>query len=377
MKKYLLFICIFLSVFSSKVFSQEFQGILLGTHDAGIFKKLVQSNDWIPINNGLPRLNGGYPEVVGIFPVNEMEFYCILKNYGIYHTNNGGYLWESRNYGLPLTFIKSDNDKNNYLVSKITSFSIHPKNPEILLITTKFQIFYSNDGGKHWHELDLFNRKSNFFVTSAFVPIEDLNILIGTAYNGLFSYDLHENVKLIKNDLPKEPYDKWQSIFFHEEIQSILISSKDNNKIYVGTGFGNGLWYSGNAGKNWKKLPFTTDEKFFNIFSIQEFDSENILVESDDEYYLLAIDDFNTKPFQIKEYFEKLPKTLKPVLAVEFSSSKGKIEYRNKHRVRVTSKYYERAKDKNGIYLNAYKANIEYFKKNIDNIKKNNINSVI
>ncbi len=375
MKKLLILITFMFFVISQVFSVNNHNGLLMGTKKLGVFKKHTKSKVWVAINNGLPRVNGDFPRVRQIYPVNNHEYYCILDNHGVYYTKDGGYLWVERNNGLPLTFIKSKTKK--YFISKITSFSIHPKYPENLLLTTKFNIFFSNDGGESWHEWKLFQRKSNFFIASAFVPIEELNAMIGTAYNGLFAFNFHEDVKLFKGSLPKEPYDKWQNIFFHEEIQSILISRYDYNMIYVGTGFGNGLWFSSTGGRRWGQLDFKVKEDFFNLLSIQELSKDKLLIETDHEYYYYNRKSKEIKSFEIKKYFSQFPSLYDPVYLVKMLDKDTSLHLRRKNNHNHKSKYYERASGKNSIYVTAYRATQEYFEKNLQNMKLNNINSVI
>ncbi len=102
--------------------------------DRGIYRSEDQGIKWMPLKE---NYQSGNAEQI-IFNQNFSDALIMVKENGLFHTENGGRNWEeyklvSSNRGL-----------------KICSLAIDPQNPDVVYYATQKTIYKSVDGGENW-----------------------------------------------------------------------------------------------------------------------------------------------------------------------------------------------------------------------------------
>ncbi len=186
-----------------------------------VFKSTNKGEDWFPISQDF----GGNIFVLKIAPSNNETMYLTSLffngiNYErkLFKTTNGGNTnWEE---------IKHPDNKT----LSINSIAIHPEKPNKVAITTRDNIFISNDGGINWSN-HTYNLPNSSKLTLVWDTNKENGLYVGTRSLGVFYINDH--------------FSEWQP--FSNNLPYAIINELEINhieeKIYAGT-FGRGLWAS-------------------------------------------------------------------------------------------------------------------------------------
>jgi photosystem II stability/assembly factor-like uncharacterized protein len=144
---------------------------------AGIFKTTNAGGMWVPINTGLPMMNGMMdPSLVtalAIDPLAPNTLYAAVELLGVYKTTDGGASWAAANNGLPSL--------------RVAALAVDPVSPDTVFAGTLDQgVFVSVDGGASWAPMNdgLFNRSIDA------LAVERDRIYAGSRSDGAFAMPL-------------------------------------------------------------------------------------------------------------------------------------------------------------------------------------------
>ncbi len=178
--------------------------------------------------------------------------YGITRNEGIFVSTNGGATWEERSNGLPLRVIYPFTDDP---IATLTSVGVDPSNPERVAVTTNSGIYLSEDAGLSWTPVPVHPpiKPSAYFTSVALSPSNTAAMAVGTSFSGIFVTD--DAGKSWKGDA----YDLaflYQGAGFYEEVAGLAYSPTQTGVLYMGVGFGGGVYRSTNDGKGWTSVDF-------------------------------------------------------------------------------------------------------------------------
>ncbi len=128
--------------------------LLFQQNHCGVYRATFDGKRWKDISKGLPTRFGfaaavpaAEPETMFTVPIESPEYRCNLDGaLAVARTRNGGETWELKRKGLP--------QKNAHLIILREAMDADAYKPVgVYFGTANGQLFYSRDGGEHWHTL--------------------------------------------------------------------------------------------------------------------------------------------------------------------------------------------------------------------------------
>jgi len=178
--------------------------------------------------------------------------YGITRDKGIFVSTNGGSTWEERSNGLPLRVIYPFTDDP---IATLTSIGIDPDHPERVAVTTESGVYLSEDAGLTWTSIPIHDpiKPSAYFTSVALSPFDKGALAVGTSFSGIF----------VTSDKGKSWVDNaydlsflYQGAGFYEEISGLAYSPEQSGVLFIGVGFGGGVYRSSLDGKSWTPIGF-------------------------------------------------------------------------------------------------------------------------
>jgi hypothetical protein len=183
--------------------------------------------------------------------------YGISRSFGFLLSSDGGKTWERRNNGLPKQIVYPFDGSD---IIPLTSVSADPVHEKRIVVTDSWGAYISEDRGETWEKITLSGPIStSAYVTSAALSPHDKNtLLVGTSFSGLFiTRDRGKTWKQLK----KVSGPLYRGAGFREEISGIVFDPQETDTVYLGTGFGNGLYRVGLSEQSISRIPFPGDKK--------------------------------------------------------------------------------------------------------------------
>ena len=169
-------------------------------------------------------------KTIAIDPKNPDIVYLGTNGEGVFKSNDGGETFEPIN--------------NNLSESYINAIIIDPDNPNVIYTGTATGIFKSFNGGRDWEEMDLGMGRLEV-LSLAFDPANSQIIYAGV-YNEKAAGGIFRS---------KDGGNSWENIGLQsEQVNSITITIGENSFIYAGTG--SGVFRSVDSGTTWVKSSF-------------------------------------------------------------------------------------------------------------------------
>mgnify|MGYP002344841339 CR=1 FL=1 len=166
---------------------------------------------------------------------------------------DSGATWEERNEGLPHKSIYPfDRDQ----VRQLTAIGVDPKNNERVIVSTKNQLFISENYGETWEPIPFSN--GSIITALALSPFNSEHILVGTSFAGFYqTLNKGQTWSLISKDVDF----LYQSKSNQEEISALAYNPEEPDQIVFSCGFGNGLYLYNKNKKTVKSLNLTNAER--------------------------------------------------------------------------------------------------------------------
>lgn len=181
----------------------------------------------------------------------------ISRDRGFVVSTNGGRSWTEKNNGIP-EHVAYPFDKSAPL--PLTSIAVDPTDHDRVAVTSSWGLYVSENRGGSWEVLTLASPvSSSAYVTSAAVSPHNDNIyLVGTSFSGIYvTYDRGKTWYEYE-DLTRPLY---QGAGFLEEISSMVYHPEENNTLYLGVGFGGGLYRADLDRQVMTPVPYPGDEE--------------------------------------------------------------------------------------------------------------------
>jgi photosystem II stability/assembly factor-like uncharacterized protein len=240
--------------------------VYAATSQAGVFKSSDNGQHWLPINQGLTRMD---VLTLVLDPTQSGVLYAGTRS-GLFKSTNGGATWQPSGTELAKEQVKV--------------LLMDPKDSKILFAGTVHGLWKSADAGVTW--LPLAHQPENSNITAlAIAPDSSRRIYAGTA-QGLFrSSDGGESWTRLSKGLivpsivmlafdPVHPQllytgtgdgayrsedggDTWRSITFAQTnlpVTALLVDPRHPDTLYLGTSFVGGLFKTEDAGKSWVRI---------------------------------------------------------------------------------------------------------------------------
>jgi len=286
--------------------------------------------------------------------------YGVANNRGVYVSEDGGQTWRLHDNGLPDRMVYPFNDRG---IETITAIGVDPLNANRVAVTTSAALFASNDAGRSWTEVPLRPPvKSVAYITTVAVsPWSDATYAVGTSFSGVF--ETTDNGKSWKSYSDSLKF-LYRGAGFYEEIAGAVYSPVQSDALYIGVGFGGGVYRSNADRSSWTSADFpvgtTQDSPAVGNGSIEVIrqmssglsDGRPVLsVATRSEYWKYDLG---------KEAWQAIGK---PPAPPAVSAEKEK-------RLAV-------AADRSGLYLAAVNASGEHLQKMIELAKANGLNSLV
>ncbi len=275
--------------------------------------------------------------------------------YGFLASFDSGATWEERNEGLPHKSIYPfDRDQ----VRKLTAIGVDPKNNERVIVSTKNQLFISEDYGETWEPIPFSN--GSIITALALSPFNSEQILVGTSFFGFYeTLNKGQSWSLVSKDLDF----LYQSKSNLEEISALAYHPEEPDQIVFSCGFGNGLYLYNKTQKTVKSLNLANVERplIENLLFRQKAETENVSGKLETDWLLQitrkkSIALYSWPDFQLVAKEEKL--------------KKGKDDPEKQERLR-------RAANKYGIYVRPDFAQGRRLEAHLDFMEKNGLNAMV
>lgn len=240
--------------------------VYAATSQAGVFKSSDNGQHWLPINQGLTRMD---VLTLVLDPTQPVVLYAGTRS-GLFKSTNGGATWRPSGTELAKEQVKV--------------LLMDPKDSKVLFAGTVHGLWKSADAGVTWSPLAHQPENSNI-TALAIAPDSSRRIYAGTA-QGLFrSSDGGESWTRLSKGLivpsivmlifdPVHPQllytgtgdgayrsedggDTWRSITFAQTnlpVTALLIDPRHPDTLYLGTSFVGGLFKTEDAGKSWVRI---------------------------------------------------------------------------------------------------------------------------
>ncbi len=182
--------------------------------------------------------------------------YGITRDHGLYVSTNGGSTWEERSNGLPLRVIYPF---TNDPIATLTSIGVDPGNGQRVAVTTESGIYLSEDAGLTWTSIPIHDpiKASAYFTSVALSPFDKGAMAVGTSFSGIF----------VTTDEGKGWTDKaydirflYRGAGFYEEVSGLAFSPVTAGVLFMGVGFGGGVYRSASDGKGWTSIDFPGEQ---------------------------------------------------------------------------------------------------------------------
>lgn len=180
------------------------------------------------------------------------EEYGVTEARGVYVSVDRGVSWEQRNFGLPERMVYPFKQNG---VETITSIGADPLNPNRVAVTTSFGLYLTSNGGASWRTVPLGEPiRSVAYITSvALSPWSSDTFAIGTSFSG--AYETHDggaHWTSLKDSLEF----LYKGAGFYEEIAGLAYSPAERGILYLGEGFGGGVYRSNASKRTWTSIAF-------------------------------------------------------------------------------------------------------------------------
>lgn len=240
--------------------------VYAATSQAGIFKSSDNGNHWMPVNQGLRRVN---VLALVLDPNSPEKLYAGTRS-GLFKTTDSGATWQPTGPALAMEQVKAlilDPDEGNTLYagtyhglwtstnagvtwrrlakqpdnSNISALAITRDAEHSLYVGTPEGVFRSRDGGVTWiHSSQGLTIPS--IATLVPDPARPQTLYTGTG-DGAYRSD--------------DGGDTWHSITFGQTnlpVTAILVDPRHSGTVYLGTSFVGGLFKTEDGGKSWKRI---------------------------------------------------------------------------------------------------------------------------
>ncbi|NJL75545.1 MAG: hypothetical protein HC892_11460 [Saprospiraceae bacterium] len=226
-----------LDSFPIRCFLSTPNALFIGMYGGGIQKTTDEGQTWTSCNQGLPQ----YEYIIrGATQIGNILFVG-TRNHGVWYSDNEGELWKTATDSVLSPYIWSMASLDNRLFAGTT-----------------FGLFFSDDLGKHWQEIEL--------------PIP-------RAASGLiYAMATHDQTVIACSNrylyCSKDAGSTWKAIEISKEKRDLINAVYGNGKFYVGTS-GDGL-YSSEDGLTWERITDHLTDNQQLIQAILVFDNQLI-----------------------------------------------------------------------------------------------------
>ncbi|MBI4835249.1 MAG: hypothetical protein HY811_10615 [Planctomycetes bacterium] len=262
-------------------FHLETADIYVGSHEYGLFVSRDNGKKWETLNTGLHNMS---VSAIAFDPSDKNVMYCGTQH-GIFKTTDGGEEWQWSGEGFAANqaqkiYIDPDNPKDIYLAEYTSGIRIsrnggeswepiQPKRPfsntynivgtdDLLIAETDVGFCRSTDGGKGWSLIESLKDKTPY--NAVYCGKDEIYCLTWNDKKSLKSAD-GGNKWEKAGELPGD---------IGEGVQFIVRNG--NSALAIGT---EGIAFSGDKGKTWKKKDITFGDESFLFIAAVCFDPAN------------------------------------------------------------------------------------------------------
>ena len=275
------------------------------------------------------------------------KLYSINRNRGFEVSEKENFAFREKNSFLPVKVVYPFSGNE---IRTFSSVNFNPGNTGSVSVTTPSQLFTTDNCGENWKEIILsYPYKKSYYITSSAVKGEESqSIIIGTSFSGLFeTSDGGRSWKSYKDSL------MWmeKGAGFFDDISAVAYGS-NRYRLFIASGFERKI-YALDINNSWSEIPVPEPVKKNGIKSMtSDFSSSTLSVYSGRYCFRY---NYGNSEWEKDVIF--LPGQLE-------KSDRDKL-------IRL-----EKASEKKGIYLSAYKAG-ESADEVFSFLRKNRMNSVV
>lgn len=356
--------------------------VLVGTMKNGLFLSKNGGQNFGEVNKDIFRKT----KIIRIEQISEDELIIVTKNSGVFITNLDFNNLATRNKGLHHKVLVEDGETINEAYRDITNFAGNPNSPNEFFLSTKYNVYYTDNLKEGWKTYTSKLRNINCIDFNK--KDDDFTFLLGTSIKGLYRQ------KSFKGKLSRFDKNLTRNGSIVEELSSIYIDADDN--AYTGFNYKNRLFkinLADNADK-WSvvMLPFK-DESHKNLDNINDIRSISARYINNERYLTIVTnlgvyetnDEQNWRRLNLSGIFNKLP-TNKNITTLCIVSDEGKniiqlhdlhiTPYGREHSIKT--KYYDKAKNSRGMYLLTHLTKNDAVMEQVSSYLKNTpMNSVV
>lgn len=270
---------------------------------AGVHKSIDGGETWFPMNNGITARSGETQDIIPIFcltmdKIHNPDVIWVGTQYqnGVFKTTNGGEEWIKKENGIP-----------SFNRPEFRSFSIDPKNPDIVYCGGNYSpnpvdfcrvrgfILKTVDGGDHWEQiLDIGN-------LVRWIRIHPENTDIIYASTGIFDRLEYEKLGVLKST---DGGSTWvqinNGINNIAAITGLAMHPQNPDILYACTGkwqpffdlpednYG-AIYKTVNAGQNWEEIYTGIEGNTFTTLNIDQ-NNPDIIYATRDDYFVKSED---------------------------------------------------------------------------------------
>ncbi len=178
--------------------------------------------------------------------------YGTTRNRGLFISTDGGKTWEERSNGLPIRVIYPFTDDP---IATLTSLGVDPRDGKRVAVTTETGVYVSSDAGRSWRSIPVHKpvKSADFITAVALSPYDKSTVAIATSFAGVFTTDDDGKTWVSR---AKDLQFIYRGDGFYEEISGLSYSAASKGIVYVGVGFGGGVYRSSPDWKSWTSLHF-------------------------------------------------------------------------------------------------------------------------
>ncbi len=208
---------------------------------------------------------------------------------GLFYTNSGGGGWHhmgwtnGRAFGIAVDTSTNPNSiyiaegngvhkstdagktwaiKTGWEITEVQKIIIDPKNRNVLYIATPYGVWKSSDGGEKWEKKNKGLKEVNeTFVTSVLVDRQNTSRILISTENGILE--------------STDAGDSWHPLALQGKAVRRLIDSPNKPGLFLAGTEEDGIFFSRNAGKTWKKGNRGLKHKTFYALAADLHNSEN------------------------------------------------------------------------------------------------------
>ena len=176
--------------------------------------------------------------------------YGATRNDGLFVSEDNGKTWEERSNGLPVRVVYPF---KNDPIATLTSLGVDPLHGNRVAVTTETGVYVSEDAGRSWRSIPVHKpiKSADFITAVALSPYDSNTVAIGTSFAGVF---VTENDGKSWTRHASELKFIYQGSGFYEEISGLTYSGRQQGVIYLGVGFGGGVYRSDAGWSGWSSL---------------------------------------------------------------------------------------------------------------------------